>query len=304
MSKEPVTILRGHDTPVTSVLFVNDGEHRHLLTGDESGKLFLWDLQTEEAICVQPPTKSAVLSISQRDDTLYIHHKSGALYTTPVDHIAPHLFLPVPTPPSASLCHFSLHGSHGVLYPHNDTSQVLLFDARTAISTIFTRDVSHGMLTALHTSSDSAFISAYEDGSVAHWDTRQPRAPVSAVRIVEDPLFCLAVAPRGAVALAAGASRDIIGVEITGEVRVLRRRRLVKQGVSQLAWREDGKAIASAGWDKCVRLWSGKRTKSSLLTPLGTLRWHAGTVRCVAFSNDCSLLASGAEDKTVALWRV
>jgi WD40 repeat protein len=58
----------------------------------------------------------------------------------------------------------------------------------------------------------------------------------------------------------------------------------------------DGKAVASAGSDRVVKLWdvAGRRERA-------TLNGHKNTIRALAYSPDETLLASGAEDSTITL---
>jgi WD40 repeat protein len=71
-------------------------------------------------------------------------------------------------------------------------------------------------------------------------------------------------------------------------------------GVGDVAFSPDGKLLATAGWDKTVRLWdvaSGKPRGEPLTGP-------KDTVQEVAFSPHGELLASTSVDKTVRLWDV
>jgi WD40 repeat protein/serine/threonine protein kinase len=66
--------------------------------------------------------------------------------------------------------------------------------------------------------------------------------------------------------------------------------------VSALAFSPDGTGLASASFDRSVKLWD---------TTSGELRrtcWHTGNVMGVAFSPDGQRLASCGEDKTVRVW--
>lgn len=69
--------------------------------------------------------------------------------------------------------------------------------------------------------------------------------------------------------------------------------------VLAVAFRPDGKALATAGADGVVRLWD---------LPGGTesaaLRGHEGAVLAAAFSPDGKTLATGGQDGTVRLWDV
>jgi WD40 repeat protein len=67
--------------------------------------------------------------------------------------------------------------------------------------------------------------------------------------------------------------------------------------VSALAFSPDGDLLASASFDRTVKL-SNSRT-GEVLRSFGA---HTGNVECVAFSADGRRLASGGEDKTVRVW--
>jgi WD40 repeat protein len=57
--------------------------------------------------------------------------------------------------------------------------------------------------------------------------------------------------------------------------------------------------IASAGWDKTIRLWD---VQSGM--PLHALTGHRSRVTAVAFSPDGKFIASGSRDNTARLWDV
>jgi WD40 repeat protein len=66
-----------------------------------------------------------------------------------------------------------------------------------------------------------------------------------------------------------------------------------------VAWSADGKTLASASWDRTVKLWD-VATGQERATLLG----HEDNVSAVAWSPDGKTVASAGFDKTIKLWDV
>src|SRR5207248_2331822 len=67
--------------------------------------------------------------------------------------------------------------------------------------------------------------------------------------------------------------------------------------VRAVAWRPDGKQIATASEDQSVKLWNADGTDA-----VRTLHGHERAVLAVTWSSDGARLASGGADGTVRVW--
>ncbi|MBN3944395.1 AAA-like domain-containing protein [Nostoc sp. NMS9] len=67
--------------------------------------------------------------------------------------------------------------------------------------------------------------------------------------------------------------------------------------VNSVVFSPDGKTLASASYDKTIKLWNRDTGKE-----ITTLRGHSDSVNSVVFSPDGKTLASASYDKTIKLW--
>jgi WD40 repeat protein len=67
--------------------------------------------------------------------------------------------------------------------------------------------------------------------------------------------------------------------------------------IYDIAFSKDGKTLATASWDKTVKVWDGVTLKE-----VATLRGHTQWVTTVALTPAGDVLASGGPDRTVRLW--
>ncbi len=67
--------------------------------------------------------------------------------------------------------------------------------------------------------------------------------------------------------------------------------------VASMAFAADAQLLATASWDKTVKLWDARTGQE-----LRTLHGHTSTVMSVAFAADGQVLATASLDKTVKLW--
>jgi WD40 repeat protein len=118
-----------------------------------------------------------------------------------------------------------------------------------------------------------------------------------AVTEVGDRVMALCPSPLG----------DTLALECRGELllmdaetlRVLRRWRADERKIRRMVFSPNGRYLASAGYDKLVKLWD-----TATGSPLRTLVGHRGRVSSVEFSGDGAMLVSGSSDRSVRIWSV
>jgi ribosome assembly protein 4 len=72
-----------------------------------------------------------------------------------------------------------------------------------------------------------------------------------------------------------------------------------QQLINDVKFSPDGRLIASASFDKSVKLWDGKTGKF-----VGTLRGHISAVYQISWSSDSKLICSCSKDSTLKVSRI
>lgn len=147
-------------------------------------------------------------------------------------------------------------------------------------------------------------LAGYEDGSLVLWDVTQ-RSMLSHAKAHSEPVMCLTFDTKRLRGISGSSEKKLSSwmLDRQNNLQLQDCVTLVNPGVSQLCIREDGKLLASAGWDHRVRVFGWKKLK-----PLAVLQYHTDMVQSVAFSDHQDprqrLLAAGSKDQRISLWSI
>jgi WD40 repeat protein len=171
---------------------------------------------------------------------------------------------------------------------------------------------------AINTDGSLVAAAAY-DGNLRLWNTKTRQGKVIQLQDGKKKTavtFCIAFAPDG--------KSVATGHEANNAVRVTRLEKFVAVAVERsseekktgggllpselrghtgvvhhVAFSPDGSMLATASFDKTIKIWDAETGKE-----LNTLKGHTDHVYCVAFSSDSTMLASGSRDKSIRVWNV
>jgi len=155
----------------------------------------------------------------------------------------------------------------------------------------------------------------YEDGSIICWDVFERKILVKGIGLFTDPVMCFDAHENNdnSITGAAGSATDCIvkwnfnshelikDVSKSAAIRdfsIIRKHKLINEGLSSMKIRQDNKILATGGWDNKTRLFAWKN-----LRPLAVLDYHTGSIQSLAFSDD-KLLACGSTDHKISVWKI
>jgi WD40 repeat protein len=165
----------------------------------------------------------------------------------------------------------------------------------------------------------AAVAAAAYDGNVRVWNVKTGEA--KDVQLQDGKkrtmiTFCIAFAPDGKSVVTGHEAHNAVRVTPLEKFAAVVEERRVEEKkaiggllpselrghagiVHHLAFSPDGSMLATASFDKTIKIWDAETGKE-----LSTLKGHTDHVYCVAFSSDSAMLASGGKDRSIRLWNV
>jgi WD40 repeat protein len=288
--------LKGHTDVVASVAFSSDGHT--LASASADGTARLWDTSTGQQIRTLKGHTSGVGSVAFSPDgrTLASASADGTVKLWDATSGQEILTLKGHTNGLGSVA-FSPDGKR--LASGGRDANVRLWDAATGreIRTI----EKTGRVSSVAFSPDGNTLAVASNSApfghvwtVKLWDAATGREIRTLETSPGNVLSCVAFSADGHT-LASASSRVTLWDAGTGQqIRTLYDR---GDGVTSVAFSTDGKRLASANWDRTVKVWDTVTGQEIL-----ALKGHSGPIWSVAFSTDGQRLASGSWDGTVKLW--
>ncbi|XP_076445373.1 guanine nucleotide-binding protein subunit beta-like protein 1 [Babylonia areolata] len=308
----PVYILHGSGSPVT-VLEFSDHADGSLLSGCQNGQVHLWDLSTRrshhsfDAHDGQP----VLFVTSAASDMLMTHGRDGyfKMWKCTGSSYILHGKLEADGDGFCTARVLTQENTSPLVAIPSKNSTIQLFDlnSQSPVRTLTPQSGCDelGLCMCMcvipnQTGFGTCLVAGYESGKMILWDVCSGKA-LHECCVHDDAVMCLSFSSaKMNKGLSGSVDERLVVWRISneGKIEIIRKIECINPGFNDISLRSDDRIVATAGWDKQVRLFSMKSMR-----PLAILAYHRESVRCVRFSKDC-LLAAGSNDHLISLWDV
>jgi len=302
-SPDPLHILQSHYGSVTALTFLasdglaEDAHHQKLISGSADGNITIWNLEVWRPIKSWRAHPNQIVwlgsintrrwLVSQgRMDAVKVWNEEGSLlFEIAVDH--------------EGFCKCDI-GNDLLCIPCGKSELYTLdvneISSRGQKKTLKAATDEGSIMTVKFV--ENRLVAAYEGGYVCVWDQD---TCVYETRIQGMPTCIAFISKRREIVVGASCETFYVFDE---ELKVKRQVSLTNAGLSCIAVRDDEKIYATGGWDKRIRLFSGKSHKK-----LCVLQLHDDTLNSVVFANKntrqgYSIFAAASSDGQISLWNL
>uniref|UniRef100_A0A2I4C276 Guanine nucleotide-binding protein subunit beta-like protein 1 n=1 Tax=Austrofundulus limnaeus TaxID=52670 RepID=A0A2I4C276_AUSLI len=313
----PIYTLRGAGGALNTLHFRCNGQDSPLLfSGSENGAVHIWNLNSRRPVkVVEAHTGSSVIWVSTLQSTGSLLSQGRDLQVCLWDlRDGGCELLDSVWTGSVGFCQCSLletsSTNHLLAFAGQQTEEIKIIElpSKNPVCTLIP-EAKLGMVMCIklwkpESGVGPLLLAGYEDGSLLLWDVTQ-RSVLSQVKAHPEPVMCLTFDPKRLRGISGSSEKKLSSwmLDSQNNIQLQDSVVLVNPGVSQICIREDGRLLASAGWDHRVRIFGWKK-----LRPLAVLQYHTDMVLSVAFSDHLdprqTLLAAGSKDQRISLWSI
>ncbi|OHT04847.1 hypothetical protein TRFO_27651 [Tritrichomonas foetus] len=283
----PVAVLRGHQASVTSICFIPD----RIASCSNKCELHLWDIKTRRIMKTfhkMEEGDDGFLRVVANDSTIFANTRLGRIFAYDFEGNVKN---EVNTNLSCGFAGCRLLGTD-LWFADAFNGRLMIFDIRDGSTFPGADFKNHGMIMDISVYNEFVGV-ALEDSTVAVFDSRNTAMPFWTNEMkLSDPIISIASVNENRC-IVGSSQKEVYDVTAGGKSVLYQ---MPHAGVDDITVRCDGKIWATAGWDGRVRLFDAKKGK-----PLAVLKHHRGGIHSVAFADD-GLLASGGDDRGIALW--
>ncbi len=277
-----------------------DKSGRHLLGGNSTGQLLVWDLEhpskpprtlsghTAPILNISKSPNGLLLASGSQDSTIRLWNMSNL--SAPPKILQGHI---------KGITSLAFSPDDKTLASGSQDHTIRLWDLSQASPTNRTVGSHAGWVNSMVFSPDSRFlISAGNDLTIQMWNLTRPGTPPQILRGHTQSITNLALHPSGSMLASASRGTQIALWNLRATNPTPNFLTGHTSRVSHVAFSPDGHTLLSVGLDETTRLWNWQKTTE----PPVVLPSKQGSLRSIAMTPDGLTFAVGGTGREVVLW--